>query len=396
MRPLPLGFRIPITNLREDEVVTVSREVEAISEILTDPTEAGDEAFSVVNSYNEWDPLEEVIVGVCTGAAVPPWHISLLATMPESKWDFFKANGGRLFPKERINAANADLDRLARLLEAEGVVVRRPDVVDHRKEFSSPEWTSSGLYSAMPRDLLLVIGNEIIETPGAWRCRYFELNSYRRLLKEYFRSGAKWTAAPRPQLSDELYDDTYVPPEDGEEMRYVLTEFEPVFDAADFIRCGRDIFVHRSNVTNASGIEWLRRHLSSEFTVHEIEVDDTQPMHIDSTFMPLAPGKLLANPDRVRKIPEIFKGWDVLYPPAPCIPHDHPLYMSSRWIVMNLFMLDEERVIVEENEEPLIQELKQWGLEPIPCAFRNFNCFGGSFHCATLDVRRRGTLQSYF
>ena len=30
--------------------------------------------------------------------------------------------------------------------------------------------------------------------------------------------------------------------------RYVTTEFEPCFDAADFIRAGRDIFAQRSQV----------------------------------------------------------------------------------------------------------------------------------------------------
>ena len=40
--------------------------------------------------------------------------------------------------------------------------------------------------------------------------------------------------------------------------------------------------------------------------------------------------------------------------------------------------------------------LKEHGFEPIPCPFRNNYKFGGSFHCATVDVRRRGTLQSYF
>jgi hypothetical protein len=36
------------------------------------------------------------------------------------------------------------------------------------------------------------------------------------------------------------------------------------------------------------------------------------------------------------------------------------------------------------------------GMVPIPCRFRSFNSFGGSFHCATLDIHRRGSLQSYF
>ena len=30
--------------------------------------------------------------------------------------------------------------------------------------------------------------------------------------------------------------------------QFVTTEFEPCFDAADFIRAGRDIFVQRSHV----------------------------------------------------------------------------------------------------------------------------------------------------
>jgi hypothetical protein len=30
--------------------------------------------------------------------------------------------------------------------------------------------------------------------------------------------------------------------ERGRSLRYMITEFEPVFDAADFVRCGRDLF----------------------------------------------------------------------------------------------------------------------------------------------------------
>lgn len=349
-----------------------------------------------VNSWNEWDPLEEVIVGVCDNAVVPPWHVTLAGTMPSEKHDFFREHGGTYFPEDVIAKANDDLGELASLLDSEGVKVRRPLPIDHAKPFSTPDWSSpSGVYSAMPRDLMLVIGDEIIETPGAWRSRYFELQAYRHLLREYFEAGSRWTAAPKPELKDELYVADYTPPADGEAMRFVITEHEPVFDAADFIRCGTDIFCSQSNVTNRAGITWLRRHLGNDFRIHEVDVDDTMPMHIDSTFMPIAPGKVIVNPDRVRKLPDALRHWDVLVPPRPTIPDSHPLYMSSRWITMNLIMLDDRRVIVEENEAPLIQAFKEWGFLPIPCPFRWFNAFGGSFHCATLDVRRRGVLQSY-
>lgn len=52
----------------------------------------------------------------------------------------------------------------------------------------------------------MVVGNEIIEAPMAWRARFFEYRAYRPLIKEYFRKGAKWTTAPKPTMSDELYD----------------------------------------------------------------------------------------------------------------------------------------------------------------------------------------------
>ena len=44
----------------------------------------------LVCSYNEWDPLEEVIVGVIDGACVPEWHTVLDATMPEPSKDLFQ------------------------------------------------------------------------------------------------------------------------------------------------------------------------------------------------------------------------------------------------------------------------------------------------------------------
>lgn len=63
-----------------------------------------------------------------------------------------------------------------------------------------------GMYAAMPRDILLVVGNEIIEAPMAWRARFFEYRAYRRIIKDYFNNGAKWTTAPKPTMADELYD----------------------------------------------------------------------------------------------------------------------------------------------------------------------------------------------
>jgi len=353
--------------------------------------------LKVVNSYNEWDLLEEVIVGVIDGAMVPPWHVTLEATMPEKQWDFYRQNGGKPFPKERIEAAKRELDEFVHILEAEGVTVRRPEVREYSKPYSTPNWESQcGLYAAMPRDVIFVAGDEIIEAPMSWRSRHLEINGYRPLLKEYFHKGARWTSVPRPELSDELYNYNYKEPNGNGHINFVINEFEPTFDAADFIKCGKDIFYQKSHVTNNFGIDWLIRHLGDTFRFHEVKANDKSPMHIDATFMPLAPGKILVNPERILSLPDMFESWDVIYAPQPCMSEDHMLYMTSRWINMNLLMLDHQRVIVEKHEHAMINELKKFGLKPIPCQFQDFNSFGGSFHCATIDIRRRGELQSYF
>jgi glycine amidinotransferase len=303
------------------------------------------------------------------------------------------------FPKEEIEPAKTVLDEFIGLLRNEGVIVRRPEFVNFSRRFQTLDWRSSGFCTASPRDVLLVIGNEIIEAPMTWRSRYFEIYAYRALIKEYFEKGAKWTAAPKARLKDDLFDEAFEVPQKGHDIRYVINEAEPTFDAADFVRCGRDIFVQRSNTTNYFGIEWVRRHLGPEYTIHEVISRCPQPMHIDTTFVPLAPGKLLVNPEFLDKslLPPILKRWDVLEAPQP-VPGLGATaeQMSSTWLSMNLLNIDEERIIVEKRQEPLIKALKDWGFKPIPCNFESYYGFGGSFHCATADIRRRGALQSYF
>jgi glycine amidinotransferase len=354
----------------------------------------------VVNAHNEWDPLEEVIVGIVDGALIPPWDVMMEATLHEKElWDFYCTHGGTPWPKELTDAAQSDIDELVHILEVEGVTVRRPSPYDFSKPYSTPDFEiDSSCYALMPRDVLLIIGDQIIEAPMGWRSRYHETHAYKDLCKEYFGKGARWVSAPRPQLSSESYVEGFVAPQEGEPMRTILTEWEPLFDAADVIKCGRDIFAAQSSCCNRYGIEWLQRHLGDEYTVHEVEVYDTHPMHIDATFYPLAPGKLLINPERVVTVPEVFKqgGWDILECPRPLMPDSHPMYCCSKWISMNVLMLDQERVIVSKGEDTLIRALKEWGLKPITCSFYNYATIGGGLHCATVDVRRRGTLESYF
>lgn len=374
---------------------------------LPDDSTAGS---SVVNTFNEWDPLEEVIVGTVLGAMYPECGPILAAAgEPEWLWHF----QGVLVENEFVQAANAQLDRLVRILEAEGVKVRRPDPMPHNVGYSTPFWHSrSGWNTANPRDLFLVVGDQIIECASPMRHRHFESLAYRRLFNEYFRAGARLTSAPRPALRDSLFNHNCrlsgpggetdlgkrILPE-GVTLCYPITEDEPLWEAADFVRCGRDLFVTRSLVTNESGIEWVRRHLGPEFRVHEIKTRCSTPCHIDTTFVPLAPGKALINPDWVTELPECLQNWEVLKAPRPKYHQDSPMarpQFTSQWLSMNVLSLDHQRVLVDVQQTELMRNLKDWGFTPIAIPFDHVGPFGGSFHCVTLDIRRRGRLESYF
>ena len=305
---------------------------------------------SVVNSFTEWDPLEEVIVGCVKGATVPELHSASKAVIPKQHHQFFESNEGTTFPQKLIDDATSELNYFCDVLKGEGVIVKRPDpdITNHCDSYQTPDFSSkSGMYSAMPRDVLLVVGDEIIEAPMAWRSRYFEYRPYRKLIKNYFKRGARWTAAPKPQMSDHTYNNSDNKDQNSStDFNSTISEYEPCFDAAEFTRLGKDIFCQVSHVTNKFGIQWLQRHLSPKYNIHVLDFSDKNRMHIDGTFIPLCEGKLLINPTRpcrtgllksnytyegIKKdlsLPIQFKGWDVLISAKPTVSPSVPLYFT--------------------------------------------------------------------
>jgi glycine amidinotransferase len=301
-----------------------------------------------------------------------------------------------------VDDAERQLDYFADLLDRRGITVRRPDPVEQSVPVKTPDWEIAGGHAiACPRDLLLVIGNEIIEAPMAQRARYFEFRAYRSLLKNYFAGGARWTAAPKPLMSDALYHDQS---EAGGPFNFnsspLLTELEPAFDAACFARCGRDIFWQPDLVSNRFGAEWLQRHLGADFRIHRISFREPTPTHIDTTLVPIRPGLVLVNPERpcIDDALDLFttNGWQVVPAPPSVRTGRAPARDVSNWISMNILMLDERTAVVEQAETPMIELLRSLKCEVIPCPFDRVYPFGGGLHCCTADIRRDGTLQSYF
>src|SRR5206468_3707444 len=123
-----------------------------IKQLLQGPEEssvAQSAMQSPVRVYTEWDPLEEVIVGIIDDVRVPEWDASLAAVIPARSRAFFQKNSGGRFPEEQVMAAKRELDTLACILSDEGIVVRRPVEMNHHRPVITPFFqTGGGFYSA--------------------------------------------------------------------------------------------------------------------------------------------------------------------------------------------------------------------------------------------------------
>jgi len=337
-----------------------------------------------INVHTEWDRLREVVVGVATGAQKPTVKDHALrcieyATL--SDVEFAQAPCGPL-PPWMIAEANEDLDRFAESLKQLGITVHRPQVVDFTQLCRTGDWEVDGYHAYCPRDSVLTVGRQAIETPMVLRHRWDEARTMRSLFDTI--------QAPRPRLLDSMYDRSRlgVP---------TLMNHEPAFDAANCLKLGRDILYLISNTGNQAGCDWLQKHLGSEYRVHPVR-DVYAYIHIDSTILPLRPGLVLLCPDRVNaaNLPPLFRNWEKVYAPdpgdIPCDPRWNP---SSKWIAMNCLSLAPDLVAVESRNTHLMHTLAGYGIESLPVQLRHFRTMGGGPHCVTLDLVRDGTLESY-
>ncbi|MGD2269696.1 MAG: serine/threonine protein kinase [Desulfobacterales bacterium] len=361
-----------------------------------------------VNSWNEWDTLRHVIIGRADYCCIPWPEPALDAKVPLNS-DMKGMYGPR--PQATVEKADAQLDNFAQVLEQRGIRVDRPTPLQWCQAIGTPDWKVNSMFGCMPpRDVLLTVGKEIIEATMSYRCRWFEYLAYRPLLQSYFAEDPemKWEAAPKPRLTDADYKPDYLSDKITEEQRlkwtaeknFVTTEEEPLFDAADVCRMGKDLFVQHGFTTNLKGIDWLQRHFPRH-SIHAVNFPgDPYPIHIDATFVPLRPGLCINNPKRrlpedQRKIFEI-NGWEIVDAAQPAHKKPPPLCYSSVWLSMNCLVLDTKTVCVEASEVHQLEQMDQLGFEVIPVPFRDAYPFGGGLHCATADVYREGSCQDYF
>jgi glycine amidinotransferase len=367
--------------------------------------------YHVVNSWNEWDPLREIVVGsadhACFEPTEPGCHPQIRNAPPNTPFPMGQK------PVEILERANEELAGLVDLLESQGVITQRPEPHDFSAPIRTPHFEVENQYCAVcPRDVLITMGNEILEATMSRRARFFEYQPYRKLVYKYWNADPKvvWTTAPKPSMADAMYREEFWSwplkqrHQEMHSFEFCITQDEVAFDAADMSRFGRDIIVQESMTTNRVGITWLKRHLEPRgFRVHPVHFPlDFFPSHIDCTFVPLRPGLVLTNPERPLREGEekmfLANDWELVDAPQPTTDNSGmPAYcQSSKWLSMNVLSISPTKIICEEQEKPLQELLSKLEFEVFPIPFRSVFEFGGSLHCATWDVRREGAREDYF
>lgn len=351
-----------------------------------------------VNIFTEWAPLKEVVVGSVFNQSSHNVDLSFKVFFNDNVKDVLLRKSLRL-QQLLIDERQTDLDRLANLLTQLGIKVHRPIELKEITPFKTPYFEDHTSPCDNPRDQILILGDQIIETPCIWRKRYFENDLLKPILYPYFRDGSHWISAPRPMMKDQSYDLSNM--RDNININEAPQEglIEMMFDGAQCLKFGKDILMNVHTENHRLGFQWLQRVIGDKFNLHPIDLCDH---HIDGMLMPVAQGKLIINsgsmPGQLHKLPTFLKDWKKI---ELKVEHkaSYEFNLSSVNIYANVLPIAPNKVIVfHETVEPdqtMIKILEKNKIDYIHTQLRHSRLFGGGVHCATLDLVRDEKYEDY-
>jgi scyllo-inosamine-4-phosphate amidinotransferase 1 len=302
----------------------------------------------MINSINEWDSIKEIIVGRADFANWPTNDPVFARESEKTTWRETPVPSGPV-PDWIIDEANEDLDLLASTLEMCGATVHRPKAINFQER--------SGMYNYCPRDRLLIHGSTVVDPAMMYPCRDMESEA----LEEVIYRADTVHRMPRDQ--------------------------DMVLDAANVLRLNNKMLYLQSASGNLKAAKWLM----NKFPDVEIEVCNFYSgVHIDSTIVPLREGLVMVNASRVNadNLPRVFNDWETIWITDVVAQNFYEYPYASKWIAMNMLVVDPETVIVDKHQTNLMNMLELYNFTVIPLELRHSRTLGGGFHCVTLDLVR--------
>lgn len=302
----------------------------------------------MISSYNEWDPLRSVVVGSAKYANWPSTDPVFARESEKTTWKETPVPSGPV-PDHIVDEANEDLNELARTLHNLGIHVIRPAPRNYP--------VTGGMYNYCPRDRLLIYGSTIVDPAMMYPCRDQEILTLE-------------------EVTHKSHDVRVMPRDAG-----------MVFDAANVCRLNDTWLYLESDSGNRRAYEWL----CDQFPNVTIElVNFYAGVHIDSTIVPLREGLVMLNAARVTEatVPKCLQSWEKIWVTDVVAQDFYQYPYASKWIAMNMLVVDPTTVIVDRHQIELIKTLESYQFTVIPLELRHSRTLGGGFHCVTLDLLR--------
>lgn len=282
---------------------------------------------------------------------------------------------------------NEQLNGLANILTNENIQVYRPDLLTKLYDFKTPEYKSEISPASNVRDVSLIYGNKIIETPVFVRNRYFENKFLYKIYNELFLdNNYQWIRFPHIELTERTMD---LEPwqnnrdyENFDKSKYVMA-----IDGAQFLRIGKDVIVNINSYNHYLGLEWIKRFFP-DTNFHIINIADN---HIDGALLCLRPGVFLVNPNypNIKELlPDKFKNWKFIYPKFSDRTIPNIRLASNTGMDINLLSITPSTVVSNKNAIYINEILDKNGFNIIECELDHCELFGGGIHCSTLDLER--------
>lgn len=305
-----------------------------------------------ISTNNEYGELKSVIVGRCEQHAWPTDDLAFDEMIEASTYP-------NTLPRETLpnvvtQQAQEDLQHMADVLESRNITVYRPTI-------TKPNWCYSS------RDIMLSIGNRIIECPTMYTSRIDEADDhYANIKQEAIADGCDWIKAPAPQ-----------------------TEDDPTFDAANVLKFNNHLLYLVSSTGNLAGARWLQECVGSDFEVVTWE-DIYAFAHIDSTIHSLDERTIALNSERVSEenIPAFLRDHRKVWVNEMAHSDFHVFPFASVWIGFNMLSISPETILADPIQIKLKEQLVAFGFEVLDIPMRQGRTLGGGQHCTTLDLHR--------
>lgn len=335
----------------------------------------------IINSYTEFQPLEEVVVG---------------RAYPGEYWDFLPDPQIRDSLIQVFDETEEDFQNLIKMLEGFGVTVVRPEIMSKEDFQAGAEYKDFTMPPISPRDHAITLGNVLLKNSP--------VKTFNSIYDHYEKLGA-----------------TVIDPYDRKfERPHILRNSS----ASCIFRLGRDIFFDQSDWMKPEQSQWIADNIIKDqgYRIHFMETDG----HSDAVFSVPKPGVILSTRHAIHmNYDRDFPGWDVHEIQVPTneliatrveknIKWWTPNYNSlkfreyvdrylSEWLGevhetvfdVNTLVVDEQNVIFSQYNKELFDFCNSHGITCHVANLRHRYFWDGGLHCCTLDIRRRGGMETY-